>query len=107
MGALGVGNDSRVVLYSTENQAWAARVWWMLRWIGFDNAALLDGGLNAWTAAGQPLSSEPVMRTARTLTPRVRPALIANRDEVLARGIISTLHAPCGNDPSPLRQMEL
>jgi thiosulfate/3-mercaptopyruvate sulfurtransferase len=84
MGALGVGNDSRVVLYSTENQAWAARVWWMLRWIGFDNAALLDGGLNAWTAAGQPLSSEPVMRTARTLTPRVRPALIANRDEVLA-----------------------
>lgn len=84
MGALGVGNDTRVVLYSAQNQAWAARVWWMLRWIGFDNAALLDGGLSAWKASGYPLSTEPAMRTARTLTPAVRSDLIADHDEVLA-----------------------
>ncbi len=84
MGELGVGDNTRVVLYAGQNQAWAARVWWMLRWIGFDNAALLDGGLQAWTAAGYPLSTEPEVRTARTLTPAVRPGLIAGYDEVRA-----------------------
>lgn len=84
MGALGVGDDTRVVLYDASNSAWAARVWWMLRWIGFDRAAVLDGGLNAWKAGDRPLSTEPVERPARTLTPAVRPQLIADRDEVFA-----------------------
>jgi len=84
MGALGVGDDSRVVLYDGSNSAWAARVWWMLRWVGFDRAALLDGGLGAWTAEGRPLSTEPANRPARKLTPTPRPQLIADRDEVLA-----------------------
>ena len=39
MGALGVGDDSRVVLYDSSYSAWAARVWWMLRWVGFDRAS--------------------------------------------------------------------
>ena len=59
MGALGVGDDSRIVLYDGGNSVWAARVWWMLRWVGFDRAALLDGGLAAWTAEDRPLSTEP------------------------------------------------
>lgn len=84
MGALGVGDGTRVVLYDSGGSAWAARVWWMLRWIGFDRAALLDGGLNAWTGAGHALSTEPAVRLAKTLTPNVRPALIADRDEVFA-----------------------
>ncbi len=84
MGALGVGDDTRVVLYDAGGSMWASRVWWMLRWIGFDRAALLDGGLGAWTAAGQPLSTEPVDSPERTLTPSPRPELIADRDEVLA-----------------------
>lgn len=84
MGALGVGDNTRVVLYSAANPAWAARVWWMLRWVGFDNAALLDGGLSAWTGAGLPLADEPQKPVARTLTPRTRPGLLADRDEVFA-----------------------
>jgi thiosulfate/3-mercaptopyruvate sulfurtransferase len=84
MSALGLSDDSRVVLYDASGSAWAARVWWMLRWIGFDNAALLDGGLAAWTAEGLPLSTEPVARPKGTLTPAPRPELIADRDEVLA-----------------------
>lgn len=84
MGALGVGDDSRVVLYDTSYTAWAARVWWMLRWAGFDNAAILDGGLGAWAAEGRPLSIEPVDRSVKQLTPRPRPELIADHDEVLA-----------------------
>jgi thiosulfate/3-mercaptopyruvate sulfurtransferase len=84
MSALGVGDDSRVVLYDASGSAWAARVWWMLRWVGFDRAALLDGGLAAWTAEGRPLSTEPPDRPAETLTPAPRPELIADRDEVMA-----------------------
>ena len=84
MGALGVGDDSRVVLYDGMNSVWAARVWWMLRWVGFDRAALLDGGLGAWTAEGRPLSTEPANRPAKQLTPAPRPELIADRDEVFA-----------------------
>lgn len=84
MGALGVGDDTRVVLYDNMGMPWAARVWWMLRWIGFDRAALLDGGLNAWTAAGGELSTEPVTRSAQTLSIDLRPGLIADQEEVRA-----------------------
>lgn len=84
MGALGVGDDSRVVLYSATQPDWAARVWWMLRWVGFDRAALLDGGLKAWTAEGRPLSAEPVARPAKRLTLALRPRVVADRDEVRA-----------------------
>lgn len=84
MGALGVGDDTRVVLYDNNQSMWAARVWWMLRWIGFDRAALLDGGLAAWESAGQPVSAEPVTLAAATLTPNARPELIATKADVLA-----------------------
>ena len=84
MSRLGVGDDSRVVLYDSSNSVWAARVWWMLRWVGFDNAALLDGGLKAWTEGDRILSSESVSRPAKKLIPAVRPKLIADRDEVIA-----------------------
>ncbi len=84
MGALGVGDDSRVVLYDASGSAWAARVWWMLRWVGFDRAALLDGGLGVWTAEDRPLSTEQAPLQARQLTPAPRPELIADRDEVHA-----------------------
>ena len=84
MGALGVGDETRVVLYDRLVLPWAARVWWMLRWIGFDNAALLDGGLNAWTAAGGELSTEPVARSPHTLSVNLRPGLFANQEEVRA-----------------------
>lgn len=83
MGALGVGDDSRVVLYDNGMSMWASRVWWMLRWVGFDKAALLDGGLGAWAGEGRDLSAEPAAHPPRTLTPRPRPELIADRREVL------------------------
>lgn len=84
MSELGVGDNSRVVLYDANYTGWAARVWWMLRWVGFDNAAILDGGLTAWTSTGNELSIEPVRRSAQQLTPKPRPELIAHHDEVLA-----------------------
>lgn len=82
MATLGVGDNSYVVLYARDYSAWAARVWWMLRWIGFDNAAVLDGGLVAWTAAGFPISTEIVNRDVAALSVSLRPELIADRNEV-------------------------
>jgi thiosulfate/3-mercaptopyruvate sulfurtransferase len=84
MGKLGVGDATRVVLYDNSYAAWAARVWWMLRWVGFDNAALLDGGLKAWKDNGRPLSADTPATPQRRLTPRPRPGLIADRSEVIA-----------------------
>ncbi len=84
MGALGVGDDSRVVLYAANNPDWAARVWWMLRWAGFDQVALLDGGLQAWLADGRPLSTVPANRPAKQFTVAPRPEMIADHDQVFA-----------------------
>ncbi|MGB5347703.1 MAG: sulfurtransferase [Woeseia sp.] len=84
MARLGVGDNTRVVLYSANNPSWAARVWWMLRWIGFDNAALLDGGLKAWTDSGRPLSAEMPLVARGELTVKLRPELIVNQDQVRA-----------------------
>jgi thiosulfate/3-mercaptopyruvate sulfurtransferase len=84
MEKLGVGDDSRVVLYSADNPVWAARLWWMLRWIGFDNVAILDGGLKAWKADGNVLSTVIPTYSKKSLTLDLRPELIADRNEVFA-----------------------
>lgn len=56
MSALGVSDDTHLVLYA-DHAHWAARLWWMLRHFGFDRAALLDGGFHAWSAEGRPVES--------------------------------------------------
>lgn len=80
----GVGDDTRVVLYSATRAVWATRFWWMLRWIGFDNAAVLDGGLTAWKAEGRPVTSEPSSYPPGRLAARPRPALFVDKEEMLA-----------------------
>ncbi|ODU10335.1 MAG: 3-mercaptopyruvate sulfurtransferase [Rubrivivax sp. SCN 71-131] len=85
MAARGVGEDSRVIVYDGVGNAYAARAWWMLRWIGHADVAVLDGGLAAWQAAGLPIAQGPTApATARTLPPR--PALVAavDRETLLA-----------------------
>jgi thiosulfate/3-mercaptopyruvate sulfurtransferase len=57
MRHFGVGEDTRVVLYSTANPWWATRVWWMLRVFGFDAAAVLDGGWQKWSREGRPVET--------------------------------------------------
>jgi len=55
----GVGNDTRVVLYSAGSIMWATRVWWMFRAFGFNNAAVLDGGWDKWKAEGRSVATAP------------------------------------------------
>jgi thiosulfate/3-mercaptopyruvate sulfurtransferase len=56
-GRHGLGGENRVVLYSIGTMMWATRFWWMLRSLGFDGAAVLDGGFDKWKAEGRPTES--------------------------------------------------
>ncbi len=85
MGRLGIGNDSRVVLYSNGSIMWATRVWWMLRAFGFDGAAVLDGGFAKWQAEGRPVSTEPGSHPPARFEARPRPGFFVGSGHVLAR----------------------
>jgi thiosulfate/3-mercaptopyruvate sulfurtransferase len=58
LAALGLKHGQQVVVYDAQGGMYAARLWWLLRWLGHDSVALLDGGLQAWEAAGQPLTQD-------------------------------------------------
>lgn len=79
----GLGDDSAVVLYAAQGPAWAARMWWMLRSMGFGNAAVLDGGWEKWQREGRPTSAEHQAYAAATFTPRAQPQRWASKQEVL------------------------
>jgi thiosulfate/3-mercaptopyruvate sulfurtransferase len=58
-GRHGLDRNKRVVLYSLGSMMWATRFWWMLKSLGFDGAAVLDGGFDKWKAEGRPTESGP------------------------------------------------
>jgi thiosulfate/3-mercaptopyruvate sulfurtransferase len=84
VGALGVGAGTHVVTYAQETPMWATRLWWLLRYFGFDDVSVLDGGLPAWKAAGHPVTDAPSSYPPATFTPRVRPERLATRADVEA-----------------------
>jgi thiosulfate/3-mercaptopyruvate sulfurtransferase len=83
MGRYGVGDGSEVVLYDRAGNMWAARIWWMLRAFGFDNARVLDGGWTKWVAEGRPVSTDDPAPPKAIFTPRPRAGLMATKDDVL------------------------
>ena len=83
MGAHGVADDSTVVLYNKGFPMWATRVWWMLRSIGFDQVAVLNGGYEKWHKEGRPTSAEAPHHPPAKLTSRARPAMWAAKDAML------------------------
>jgi thiosulfate/3-mercaptopyruvate sulfurtransferase len=89
MSRAGVGDGVRVILYDRAVNMWAARVWWMLRAFGFDNAAVLNGGWKKWTVEKRPVATDDGARPARTFKPQWRPALIADKS-----GVLAALEAP-------------
>ncbi|MDX2201959.1 MAG: sulfurtransferase [Hyphomicrobiaceae bacterium] len=84
LAAKGIGDGARVVLYSRKAMQWATRVWWMLRSVGFDGAAVLDGGFDKWSAEGLPVSTVPHAYPAAQLTARPRPDLFVGKAEMQA-----------------------
>lgn len=108
-GRHGVGADSRVVLYSIGSAMWATRFWWMLISLGFDNVAVLDGGLDKWKAEGRALETGPAKAyppAAFVAKPRAgyfvdsRETLKAStdRNSVVVNALNPQLHA--GLEPS-------
>lgn len=82
MSAYGVGNGACVVLYDTTGQSWAARVWWLLRGHGFDNAAVINGGWGKWAEEGHPVSSRETGYPRAEFISTVRTEMTATAEEV-------------------------
>ena len=79
LAALGVSPKTMIVGYDSTGGSYASRLWWMVKWVGHAQVAVLDGGLQAWTAAGYQVTKDvPAPRPATELT--LRDALARNVD---------------------------
>jgi len=87
--SLGIGDADRIVVYDNSPHHSAARAWWMLKIFGAHKVAVLDGGLQKWTAENRPIKAAPVSPTRGHFTPVFDPALVADKSFVA-----SILHAP-------------
>ncbi|MFF4214155.1 DHA2 family efflux MFS transporter permease subunit [Streptomyces sp. NPDC001796] len=81
---LGVGNGDTVVLYDRAHAAFATRLWWLLRYLGHDDVAVLNGGWKKWTAEGRPATTDAPAGVRGTLVPRSRPGMFVTREQVQA-----------------------
>jgi thiosulfate/3-mercaptopyruvate sulfurtransferase len=84
MSRLGIGNDTMVVGYDGEGGHHAARLWLALRRYGHDAMAVMEGGIQKWTAEGRPLETGEVTVAPARFVPHPRERVIATKDEVLA-----------------------
>jgi thiosulfate/3-mercaptopyruvate sulfurtransferase len=84
MSALGISNTTRVIAYSSANHWWATRMWWLLRSMGHDNAAVLNGGLQRWQAEGRPMESgQGKSRSATVFKAHPRDDMAVGKEQVL------------------------
>ncbi|HEX6295179.1 MAG TPA: sulfurtransferase [Burkholderiales bacterium] len=97
LGQQGLKSEDQAVCYDGGNGAMAARLWWMLRWVGHDNAAVLDGGFAKWVKECRPVTSE-VPRFAPTRYPiRLRTDAAVDVHEVknnLGKALLVDARAP-------------
>jgi thiosulfate/3-mercaptopyruvate sulfurtransferase len=83
MSACGVDASTQVVAYDNEGGIFASRLWWMLRWLGHDKVAVLDGGLAGWKRSKRALEEAPPVVTPRIFTPQPRDMTV-DSGQVLA-----------------------
>jgi len=86
LGAWGIGAGVQVVVYDDNTGGPAARLWWILRWLGHDGVAVLNGGWKQWSGEGRPTRAGEEQSTPRIFTPRPRPEMVADVDVVQAMG---------------------
>ncbi|PPE71640.1 sulfurtransferase [Caldimonas thermodepolymerans] len=84
---LGVTPDTHVVVYDRQGSPYAARAWWMLKWLGHEAVSVLDGGLAAWQDAGGRVSATPTAPLATATPYPLREPLVSgvDADALLAR----------------------
>jgi len=83
MSRLGVQDGIFVVLYDSFINIWAARVWWMLRYFGFENAAILNGGWKKWKREKRPVSMETVEYPRGNFSAHRQDEMISTKQDVL------------------------
>lgn len=81
-GRFGIDARVQVIAYDQSHGAFAARLWWLLRWLGHRRVAVLNGGFAAWQRAGLPVSTAPSPRTARQFAARPTKGLIVSTAQV-------------------------
>jgi thiosulfate/3-mercaptopyruvate sulfurtransferase len=84
IGALGVGDGDKVVVYDSTGLSSAGRAWWMLRIFGHRDVAVLDGGLPKWQAEGRPLTTAVAAPAPRRFTAHFDPSLVRDRAALVA-----------------------
>jgi thiosulfate/3-mercaptopyruvate sulfurtransferase len=84
-GDLGMDNTKQVVAYDASGGPYAARLWWMLRWLGHDAVAVLDGGWNAWLKASRSTTKEIPTIEAVRFVPHIRPASAVDAKTIAGR----------------------
>ena len=85
-GTLGIDRTIQVVAYDQDAGMYASRLWWMLRWLGHEAAAVLDGGFAKWTAENRPTVSGRDTRPPRTFEGSPRPNMVVDADFVATIG---------------------
>ena len=81
-GRLGIAEGVQVVAYDQDNGMYASRLWWLLRWLGHDAVAVLDGGFAKWTAEGRPTRAGVERREPRTFVPSPHPEMAVDLSTV-------------------------
>jgi thiosulfate/3-mercaptopyruvate sulfurtransferase len=84
-GRLGIRNGLQVVAYDQDNGQWASRLWWLLRWMGHDAVAVLDGGFAKWTAEGRPTASGAERKAPQVFTGSPRADMLVDVRTVESR----------------------
>ena len=97
LARIGVGETNTVVVYDTTGGLFAARLWYLLRWIGVD-VRVLDGGFAAWSAAGQPtlIGEEPAPAPTAPWTPATTLDAWITKDELVDRSESDARPLVCG-----------
>ena len=78
LGELGIDNNTQVVAYDDTFGAMASRLWWLLRWMGYDKVALLDGGLPAWIRKKFPMTTETPTYSEKEFLPALRNEMVVD-----------------------------
>ncbi len=81
-GRLGIGSGVQVVAYDQDSGMYASRLWWLLRWLGHDAPAVLDGGFAKWIAEGRPTTSGEERGIPRVFAGTPRPGQIMSAGDV-------------------------
>lgn len=79
----GIDGKVQVVAYDDSTGVMASRLWWMLRWLGHDRVAVLDGGWQKWSSEGKAVANEMPNPTPRNFVASPRPLMVANAEKVM------------------------